>query len=228
MLRNSKIVVWFVLCLLGVPAWGNQPTQTQFTRVQSKTSPTPTPVVSFPKQAEAFVTSLAEMAIRELTDQKISEEQRLKRFQQLYRGHFDAERIAPLVLGRYWPVATYQQQQEFVRLFEYANMLNYRERLRRYRGHTLQVIGSLPLAQDQVRVLSVVTNPVTGRIVQVGWRVARDRAGLRILDMEIEGFSMVAVLRNQYGATIQRSGGRVEGLLYELRLAAAQLSSTLQ
>jgi hypothetical protein len=39
---------------------------------------------------------------------------------------------------------------------------------------------------------------------------------------------MVAVLRNQYGATIQRSGGRVEGLLYELRLAAAQLSSTLQ
>jgi phospholipid transport system substrate-binding protein len=186
------------------------------------------PVASFPKQAEAFVDSLAQAAIRELTNQNIPEEQRLKRFQQIYRGHFDVQRIAPLVLGRYWSIATYQQQQEFVRLFEYANMLNYRERLRRYRGHTLQVLGSLPLATDQVRVLSVVTNPVTGRIIQVGWRVARDRAGLRVLDMEIEGFSMVAVLRNQYGATIQRSGGRVEGLLYELRLAAAQLPSTIR
>lgn len=217
--RKTRLFVWLVLCLFARPVWAQQSASPQ---------PGVAPVASFPKQAEAFVDSLAQAAIRELTNQNIPEEQRLKRFQQIYRGHFDVQRIAPLVLGRYWSIATYQQQQEFVRLFEYANMLNYRERLRRYRGHTLQVLGSLPLATDQVRVLSVVTNPVTGRIIQVGWRVARDRAGFRVLDMEIEGFSMVAVLRNQYGATIQRSGGRVEGLLYELRLAAAQLPSTIR
>jgi ABC-type transporter MlaC component len=59
----------------------------------------------------------------------------------------------------------------------------------------------------------------TGRIVKVEWRVASNE-GYRIVDLSIDGISMVLVQRDEFAAALQRSGAGVASLIQLIRSTA--------
>ena len=80
--------------------------------------------------------------------------------------------------------------------------------------------GGGPAAQfEAVRTLSrsTASRPSTRPPVRVEWRLRRDGAGFKIVDVLVESVSMSITQRDDFSATIQRAGGRVEGLLAVLR-----------
>lgn len=166
-----------------------------------------------PKQ---MVERLGGSAVTILADPEVAPEERTQQFAVLFTRGFDLPLVARIVLGRYWRVATPEQQAEYVGLFEEYVINTYANRLNSYAGQTLRITGANPISDNETMVSSVIEQP-KGEPVEVDWRVL-DRGGeLKIVDVLVEGVSMAISQRSEFGAVIANNGGNVEALLARLR-----------
>ncbi|HTV45093.1 MAG TPA: ABC transporter substrate-binding protein [Stellaceae bacterium] len=163
----------------------------------------------------AVITDLGNQALKVL-GKNVDPNTRVARFRQLFTTDFDVPGIARFVLGRYWHIATPQQQQEFVRLFTNYIALVYSNQLAEYAGERLSVIGSRA-APDGSLVTSEILRPNGAPPAKVDWLLTRHAGTYKIDDVIVEGVSMAVTQRSEFASVIQRHGGQVEGLITALR-----------
>ncbi len=163
----------------------------------------------------AVITSLGNQAL-EVLGKNVNPNARVARFRQLFGEDFDVPGIARFVLGRYWRVATPQQQQEFVKLFADYIVLAYSNRLAEYSGESLKVTGSRAVPDGSL-VSSQIVRPNGAPPAEVDWRLTRHDGAYKISDVIVEGVSMAVTQRSEFASVIQRHGGQVEGLITALR-----------
>lgn len=172
---------------------------------------------------EAFVADLAGRVLAIAGDPAIDQPGRLERIDRVTAGTFDLERTARLALGRFWKAASAAERQEFATLFKTYVLTSYGRRFAAFANRSLRVTGATP-AGDDVVVTSLVEGGSTP--VRLDWRLAAAGPGWRVLDLVVEGVSLLVTFRNEFAAVIERHGGRVAGLLADLRerVAAEQAS----
>ena len=160
-----------------------------------------------------FVNTIGERAVQVLAP-SVSPAQRLARFRELFSTEFDVTGIGRFVLGRYWRTATPQEQQEFLTLFQEYIVRAYSARLGAFGGEPFRVTGARPNGAETVVSSEIVfaSGPVS-----LDWYVVNDNGRYKITDVYVAGVSMKVTQRDEFAAVIQRSGGRVEGLLLQLR-----------
>src|SRR5260370_40399560 len=90
------------------------------------------PVEARAQDARTFIGTLGQQAIEALGP-SVPEVQRQARFRELFRADFDLPGMGQFVLGRYWRVATPQEQQDFLGLFQEYLGRAYNARPRAYR-----------------------------------------------------------------------------------------------
>jgi phospholipid transport system substrate-binding protein len=172
-----------------------------------------------PEEApERFVEVLVARVVAALRDQSVGEAQRLDRVDALTAGAFDLARTARIALGRHWKTAPEPERREFAALFRAYVLTSYGRRFRQYADRTFRVTGVEPTGEDVV-VASLVEGGTTP--IRLHWRLARNGEGWRVLDVLVEGVSLLVTFRNEFAAVIERHGGRVAGLLDELRQRVA-------
>ena len=164
-----------------------------------------------------FIERLGVEAIEMLADPALTEQERISEFRRILVAAFDLPTIARFVLGRYWRRATTEERREFESLLEDYIVTTYAAQLGRYRGETLAVGAAR--GEDDILVASEII-PHEGPPVRVDWRVRGGSGSYKIIDVVVEGISMVITQRSAFASVIQRSGGRVAGLLSELRKKA--------
>ena len=133
----------------------------------------------------------------------------------------DLSLLGRLVLGRYWRDASPGQRSEYLELFRRYMLQTFIQRLRQYAGTDMshpgerfQIIASRPLGERDILVQSRVAPP-TSQPLRVDWRL-RERPGEPvIIDLIVEGISLLVTQRSEFAAVLERGG--VEGLLAELR-----------
>ncbi len=168
-----------------------------------------------PQAAQAYVEGLGERTL-DLLQSGLGRAALIATFRDLFTEYFDAYTIGRFVLGRYWNRATPEQQEEYIELFRELIVQTYARRFSDYAGQSFSVNGAQPEGANDAMVLSQVIQPGAPPIA-VQWRV-RDQGGrLQIIDVVIEGISMAITYRNEFSSVIQRSGGRIEGLLDAMR-----------
>ncbi|MDH5750239.1 MAG: ABC transporter substrate-binding protein [Rhodospirillales bacterium] len=168
--------------------------------------------------AKKFIEGLADKAIQSLTDQKSSREQREARFRELLNKHFAVDVIGQWVLGRYWRQATKLEQSEYLELFENLIVVTYLDRFVDYSGETLTVTKTVINESRDIVVFSVITRKESSQTpIQVDWRVRLKDGTYKIVDVMVEGISMGQTQRSEFGSVIRKNGGKIEGLLSELR-----------
>lgn len=167
-------------------------------------------------EAGEFILTLADKAIAGLTDFNVPVSERSTRFRVLLNEGFDVPHIGRFVLGRFWRTASEAERAEYLNLFEDFIVHSYATRFREYAGENLKIMGTRTASDGEAYVLTDLLRP-SGPPVRVEWRLRRDGSGFKIVDVLIESVSMSITQRDDFSATIQRSGGRVEGLLAVLR-----------
>ncbi len=167
-------------------------------------------------KATSFINGLGGKAITMLTEPTLEDSTRQARFRKLFEENFDLPIIARFVLGRYWSQATEAQQKEFQSLLEDYIVLAYSSRFKEYNDETFEVND---VRQDGGEDAIVYTRIIrrTAPSVRVDWRVHEPNAGIKVIDVSIEGLSMVLTHRNEFAAVIQRAGSGIDGLLEILR-----------
>jgi len=172
----------------------------------------PRPAVA--QDAGTFVATLGQQAIQVLGP-GVPEAQRLARFRVLFQNDFDLAGISQFVLGRYWRVATPQEQQEFLGLFQEYLVRAYSTRLGQYAGEQFRVTGARAYGAETIVTSEIMRH--NGNPIQVDWYLRNGGGRFLITDVYVGGISMKVTQRDEFAAVIQRSGGRVAGLIAELR-----------
>jgi phospholipid transport system substrate-binding protein len=169
------------------------------------------------KNAEQFISGLASQAIEALTKPEISKQEREKRFRVMLADNFAVKTIARWVLGRHWKKASDAEKTEYLHLFEELLVVTYVDRFSSYSGESLKIVKSLVNNPKDAMVFSEIARQGT-QPVHVDWRVrTSDSVTFKIIDVMVEGVSMGQTQRSEFASVIRQHGGKVEGLLAELR-----------
>jgi phospholipid transport system substrate-binding protein len=168
-------------------------------------------------KAEVFISGLASQAIEVLTMPNISQDDRVKHFRILLNENFAVQTIARYVIGRHWKKATESQQEEYLNLFQELLAITYVNRFSEYAGENLDVVKSSVRSAKDAVVHSLIVREGT-QPVSVDWQVrSSDNVTFKIIDITVEGVSLGKTQKSEFSSVIRQNGGKVEGLLAELR-----------
>jgi phospholipid transport system substrate-binding protein len=178
--------------------------------------------------ADALVKDLAERTWTLLHRTDLDQRERLAQLAGLLQSKTDVGLLSRLALGRHWQRLNQQQQARYEELFGQVVIGSLARRLDQYVSGTggtlddhLQFLSSEPVGKDDVLVRTKVRTQ-QGDVVAVDWRL-RSRTQPVILDLVIEGASLLVTQRSEFASVIER--GDVDGLLTELTARAGSAGS---
>jgi len=180
-----------------------------------------------PSDAAGFIDNLVNQALKTLDNKQLSDDDRAKQFRDLLDKDFDMPRISRFVLGSYWREASDQEKQQFQKLFEDYVVRSYSARFSEYSGEQVKVTGSRSQSETRTLVQSQIIRPNGAPPAKVDWLVAKGDNGYKIVDVDVEGVSMILTQREEFSSVIQRSGGTVAALNKELQQKLAQGDTSL-
>jgi phospholipid transport system substrate-binding protein len=141
-------------------------------------------------------------------------EKRVSEIQAIAYEIFDFTTMSKLVLARNWRKIDKEQRAEFVREFKRHLSHTYGTRLDRFDQERVDVTGAQLEPRDDVSVMTmVVGGQFDGAIISYRLRNRKDR--WRIIDVVIEGVSLVSNYRSQFAEVL--NGGTIDDLLTKLR-----------
>jgi phospholipid transport system substrate-binding protein len=189
----------------------------------------PRPAPASDPSAEQVIQGLAEAIWTTLRENGVDEEGRIDELTALLETRADVSLIGRLALGRHWNRLPEAQRQEYEELFRAVVIRSLARRLDGYAADAqgkleerFRILGSGPAGERDVLVRSKVF-PTDGPPLALDWRLRAGDSGPMIIDLIVEGASLLVSQRSEFAAVIERRD--IDGLLAELRARAGPASS---
>ncbi len=167
--------------------------------------------------AKNFIDGFTKKAVEYLLADGITQQEAQRRFKTLLNEGFDIGTIGRFALGRYLREVKPDELNTYLGLFETYLVQVYTNRLSEFRDLGFAVQGARAVGSTDVLVNSTAARSNSGQAAKVDWRVRGAAGGFRIVDVIVEGISMGTSQRDEFASVIQRSGGRVQGLIDALQ-----------
>jgi len=174
-----------------------------------------------------FLEDFGAQAIKLLAETQPGEARRDSEMRRLLNEGFDIEFIGRFVLSRYWRTASEAEKAEFRKLFEDYLIAAYGRRFGTYNGERFVIGQTIPEEDERAIVRSDVVR-ASGDVMTVNWRVQRRDGHWKVIDIMVEGVSMMVTQRSEFTALLQREGGSVSALNQRLRQLIATLNEQSQ
>jgi phospholipid transport system substrate-binding protein len=174
-----------------------------------------------------FLEDFGAQAIKLLAETQPGEARRDSEMRRLLNEGFDIEFIGRFVLSRYWRTASEVEKAEFRKLFEDYLIAAYGRRFGTYSGERFVIGQTIPEEDERAIVRSDVVR-ASGDVMAVNWRVQRREGHWKVIDIMVEGVSMMVTQRSEFTALLQREGGSVSALNQRLRQLIATLNEQSQ
>ena len=165
--------------------------------------------------ASTVVEQTTSKVIAVLVDKSLSTEEKRKRVEDVVLQSVDFETLSKLVLARNWSRFTDPQRDEFMTLFKNHLSMTYGRNVESYKNEKVQITGSRPENGGDVTVKTKIVRDGAGNDILVDYRVRQRDGQWKIIDVVIEGVSLVSNFRSQFQDVV--SNGGPEKLLALLR-----------
>lgn len=165
--------------------------------------------------AAAVVEKTTSGVIAVLTDQSLSTEQKRKRVEDIAIGSMDFETLSKLVLARNWSRFDDTQRSEFIALFKNHLSMTYGRNVESYKNEKVQITGSRQETGGDVTVKTKIVRGGGNADILVDYRLRQRDGTWKIIDVVIEGVSLVSNFRSQFQDVV--ASGGPERLLALLR-----------
>lgn len=175
-------------------------------------------MVSGPVQAQGLdkarqvVETVAEVGISEVVGAELPQAEKIDRFRDLFTTYFDVPSIGRFVLGHNWRVASPEQQERFLKLFQEANVFTWARRFGDYDGQDLVIGQATRDGESGAFVDSRVEQAGGQQPIHVRWRLRERGDTYKVVDLIVEGVSMAITYRQEYNSVIQQAGGDISVL----------------
>ncbi len=149
-----------------------------------------------------------------LNDSSLDDDQRRASIEKIAYARFDMYTMSRLVLARAWKRFSEQQREEYIAEFKQYLANNYGGRINRYDQEEVEILG---LREEPRGDVTVKTRIVGGEFedTEVDYRMRQKDDQWLVIDVVIEGISMVSNFRDQFKEVLSRGGP--DHLLEKLR-----------
>ena len=163
------------------------------------------------EQSKYFVENLGKQVIEKVSNVNLSESERVVNFRNLYLDSFDNYYISRFVLGQYWKRLDSNMRKQFVKSFNDYIVTTYAPKFKGWEG-TFEATDSL-LENNYYNVKMNVLNK-DGPTLQFMWKIYLDKnKNFKILDVNIDGVSMLVTQRAEFMSVIKNNPKGVIGLI---------------
>jgi phospholipid transport system substrate-binding protein len=174
----------------------------------------------------AFVAELGNRAIELLSRRGVTDEEQETRFRALLREGFAVQKIGRFVLGKYRRRSSADEVTEFLHLFEDYIVSLYSSAFRGFSGETFAVVRVVKTRSPQDTMVVTHINPdAPDGPTKVLFQVRNFRDKYKILDVKIQGVSMIVTQRDEFTGFIRNNGGKIGPLIKALRKKTESLKS---
>jgi len=164
--------------------------------------------------ARAVIAETIDEVLAVLRDKSKPTEDRIRSLEQIVYGRFDLYVMSRLVLARNWKRFSETQKEQYVVEFKQYLTNTYGNRIERYDQQEVEIIGE----REEPRGDVVVKTKILGGEFEgalVDYRLRKHDSEWRVIDVVIEGISMVSNYRDQFKSIV--SSGGPELLLEKLK-----------
>ncbi len=164
--------------------------------------------------ARVAVKSLVDRVLAELAREGIEDDVKIKALEKIVFGDFDFGTISRLVLARNFKKFDDAQKQEFEDQFKVYLSRSYGKRLLRYANEKVEFKSARVEKRGDVTVMTMIIGGAADGI-DMNYRMRNRSDRWKVIDVVIEGISLISNFRTQFKDIINRDGP--EGLLARLR-----------
>ena len=173
--------------------------------------------------AQAFIQDAADDTLGILNAPGATDEQRLAGMSKLLFDVADIPLIARIVLGRHWRSASEAQRAAYLDAFRVYALDSLAYRFARLGSEVgLQPLGRCVEDGNDALVGTEASLPSRPQPVRIDWRVRDESGDYRLIDVAIEGVSMVVSNRSEFDSVISRQG--LDALIAQIRGKTAERS----
>ena len=163
------------------------------------------------EQSKYFVENLGKQVVEKVSNINLSESERIVNFRNLYLDSFDNYYISRFVLGQYWKRLDSNMRKQFVESFNNYIVTTYAPKFKGWEG-TFKATDSL-LENNYYNVKMNVLNK-DGPTLKFMWKIYLDKnKNFKILDVNIDGVSMLVTQRAEFMSVIKNNPKGVIGLI---------------
>ena len=162
-------------------------------------------------KSKIFLEKLGKEVVEKISNVNISDADRFKNFKKLYLSTFDNYYISRFVLGRYWKTIDKNVQRQFVESFNKYIVATYAPKFKGWEG-TFKATDSL-LEKNYYNVKMDILNK-EGPTLKMMWKLYLNKNNeFKILDVNIDGVSMLVTQRAEFMSVIKNNPKGVKGLI---------------
>lgn len=158
------------------------------------------------EKAREFIEAFSTRAIGVLNNKELTDDQAYQEYRSILNDAFALDYIARITLSRHRNKASKEELDEYFSLFpEFILKVN-SSRLKKLDTTKIVIDQVTPHAKSDIFIRTKAYN-AENKALDVDWRVRSDSNGvIKIIDVKIEGISLVATQRDDFTARITRSG----------------------
>ena len=165
-------------------------------------------VVDSQKLVTSLYNDLVATSIKELS----IDEQKTE-LEKLFQKYVDIPIIARAVLGKSWSQADSDQRKRFISVFKTYVSNKYGRQFSEFKGTTLEITKSRDtLTKAGVLVSSIVMVPGNPSL-KVVWQVSDGSGSLKLVDLRVEGISMLSTERQEFRSKLKKFEGSIDDLI---------------
>jgi phospholipid transport system substrate-binding protein len=170
-------------------------------------------------RAVSFIKSTSEQLVAIVNSQATPREKR-RRLQEVIDSSVDVDDIAHFCLGRFWKIATPDQQTQYMALFHELLVTKIAGHLGEYQGVRV-TIGLARASEDTEIVITMVARPENPAI-QVDWVVSTASGVPKVVDLLAEGTSLRLTQSADFTSYLSHHNYAVQDLIEGMRHLVAQ------
>lgn len=136
-----------------------------------------------------------------------TEQQKQEQLRQAFSENVDINWMGQFVLGRGWAQASEEQRNRYLQAYKEYLLARYTTNFRDYAGSNYKITGAKPLDDGQFLVgMSIEAPRAEDQQVQAGYRVNTAGGAPKIIDIIIEGVSLITTERSEFASVLQKDG----------------------
>jgi phospholipid transport system substrate-binding protein len=166
------------------------------------------------EKANAFIQQTGDRLVAVVNGAQAAADKR-RAIAQILEGAVDIDGVARFCLGRFWRIATPDQQKRFLAAFHEVLVTNISSKLGEYRGVKLAVQRGRQ--QDDEGIVTTVVERPNNPPTAVDWVVEKPATAPRIIDVIAEGTSLRLTQRQDYASYLTRNNNDVDALINAMK-----------
>ena len=147
---------------------------------------------------------------------ELSVDEQKAELKNLFQKYVDIPIIAKAVLGKSWRQANSDQRKRFIRVFKTYVSHKYGRQFSEFKGTTLEIVKSRDtLTKAGVLVSTIVVVPGNPSL-KVVWQVSDGSGSLKLVDLRVEGISMLSTERQEFRSKLKKFEGSIDDLIQSI------------